>query len=83
MSLRRTKKSCSKSNHQLKTIHEYEALKSEGYHPDNEENFGRILIDDSFNLQILHLFDCLFEFNRFYQKFAQIRKILSKILKKT
>lgn len=57
---------------------EYSDLNFDGYDPENEEKFGRILIDDSFDLAILHLFECLFEFKQFYQNFVEIRKILSK-----
>lgn len=81
MSLGRLSKKCTKTSIE-EELCELSDLKFDGYDPENEEKFGRILIDDYFDLDILHLFECLFEFKQFYQNFAETRNIFSKNFQK-
>ncbi|RMZ98030.1 GRAM domain-containing 1C isoform X2 [Brachionus plicatilis] len=77
MSIRSSSQKKVKAKNHLNTICEYKHLKSNGYDPDDENKFGRVLINDSFDLPILYLFECLFEYNRFYQEYTKLIDIFN------
>ncbi|CAF0876149.1 unnamed protein product [Brachionus calyciflorus] len=78
MSLRKsTKKSKVIKNCHL--INEVVLDKSDvlNYDPNNGEKYGKVYMNETFDLKLDKLFECLFEYKQFYEEFAKRRKIFN------
>ena len=74
MSLRKDNKKSSQVNDILIDLPSEDSF----YDPKNEERFGRIFMNETFDLPLQEVFDCIFEYKRFHDEFMKRRNILSK-----